>query len=134
MLMLVLREAPILVNASNAGMVYLLYGGTCEVMVTRVGARTLELRPAEGWMPSPLDRMARSSDLPFVPDQWVALEQMGVEVFEVTEDGRPEAARFVFRRALDEIGWVAWDGETVAAWEPPQLGQTIVLRPRLFGM
>ncbi len=114
--------------------VYLLHGGMEPIHVSGIDDRTLEIRADAGWMPSPLDRMARSSDLPVIEDQWFALEQMGVEVLEVTEDGRPSRARFHFKDPLDTWQWITWEGEDVVPFEPPSPGEEVRLEASLFGM
>jgi hypothetical protein len=114
--------------------VYLLHGGLQPIHVSGVDERTLEIRAPAGWLASPLDRMARSPDLPVVVDQWFAMEELAVEVLEVTADGRPTAARFHFRQPLDEIQWITWEGDEVVPFVPPGSGESVRLRASLFGM
>ncbi len=114
--------------------VYLLHGGTRPIHVTGVDAHTLEIRAPDGWMPTPLDRMARSADLPVVADQWFALERLAVEVLTVTDDGRPASARFHFKRPLSELRWITWEGDGVVPFDPPGPGESLELRASLFGM
>ena len=114
--------------------VYLLHGGTTPIEVTGIDDRTLEIHAEAGWMPSPLDRMARSSDLPVIADQWFALEEMGVEVLEVTADGRPTRARFHFQDPLTTWRWITWEGDEVVPFVPPAPSETVRLQASLFGM
>ena len=81
--------------------------GSEQVTVYRQDERTLVLEYAGGAMREPgmtkqaLD-LYRSRNKPMVVGQRVFLEDLSIEVLEVTDDGRPRRARFEFARPLDD--------------------------------
>ncbi len=111
--------------------VYPLYAGAEPLEVERIDDRTLELRPASGWMASPIDRVARSLDRPFRAGERVSLSAMEIEVLEVAGDGRPTRVRFELDRDLDQIGWVAWGEAGPEPWHPPAVGQRATLTAKI---
>lgn len=106
-----------------------LYAGLGPLTITRIDARTLELRPALGWLYAPLDRLFRDPrDRSEVGDR-IAAGTMLVEVLEVSADGRPLAARMSFDRSLADasFAWFSWEqGGPVPVVLPP-VGATLAL-------
>lgn len=111
--------------------VYVLFTGTEPIEVMRTGARVLELQPEEGWFASPINRVARSLDRPFARGDRVSLEEMEVEVLEVSDDGRPMRARFTFARDPADLTWVTWGDDGPEPWQPPAMGERATLHGRL---
>lgn len=111
--------------------VYPLFAGTERLEIERTGERTLELWSESGWLASPIDRVGRSLDRPFEAGDRVDLSAMSVEVLEVSDDGRPLRARFLFDRDLDRIGWVGWDENGPGPWEPPAVGERASLTAQI---
>lgn len=106
-----------------------LYAGLGALTVTRVDERTLELRPAQGWLYAPLDRLFRDADARFTAGQRLAAGTMQVEVREVTADGRPQVVRFQFDVSLADRGfaWFSWDADRPARIVLPAIGETLTL-------
>ena len=101
-----------------------LYAGLGPLTVTRVDARTIELRPEQGWLYAPLDRLFRGEQDPFVAGQRVVDGTMSVEVVEVSADGRPRVARMRFDRPLEDAGfaWSSWESGGPAPFVLPEVG------------
>jgi hypothetical protein len=106
-----------------------LYAGLGALTVTRVDARTLELRPEGGWLYAPLDRLFRAEADRFRAGERVAAGTMTVEVVEVSHDGRPLVARMRFDRALEDasFAWSSWEANGPAPFELPAVGATRTL-------
>lgn len=73
-----------------------------KLTLKRLDDATLLIRPEEGFIPRPIDRLVRRLDPPFRPGQKIAGKDFTVEVLEVTPDGRPAAAVFHFHRPLQD--------------------------------
>lgn len=106
-----------------------LYAGLGAVEVKRIDERTLELRPALGWLHAPLDRLYRDEHAAFAVGQQVKARGMLVEVVEVASDGRPLAARIHFDDPLADLGvaWYSWEAGGPAAYVLPAVGETHIL-------
>jgi hypothetical protein len=107
---------------------------TTAVDVTRVDARTLRIRPSEGYIEHEPERMLRSLDTPFVVGSTIDLPGMTGTVTEVTADRRPAEMLFRFDAPLEDpsLVWFYWtrDGWTrdgYAPWPLPAIGETVHL-------
>jgi hypothetical protein len=105
---------------------------TCfsDVRVSRPDARTLRLRPEEGFLDNGLLRMVRGPSRPFHAGDEVVLSDMRVRVREVTPDGRPAAADFTFAVRLEDpsLLWMRlYAGGTLKPWTPLAVGESQVL-------
>lgn len=109
---------------ANAGLdpgppTYVLFAGLDAVEVERVGQRSLELRAADGWAASHIDRFSRNwAREAFAVGELVELELARVEVVEVEADGRPTHIRVDFGVALDDVELLAFDGRELVGWRP----------------
>lgn len=101
-----------------------LYAGLGALTVTRIDDRTLELRPATGWLYAPLDRLFRAETDPFRAGERVEAGTMTVEVLEVSGEGRPTAARLRFDRPLGDasFAWLSWEAEGPVRVTLPEVG------------
>jgi hypothetical protein len=124
--------------------------GYDSVIVTRVDARTLAVRPEHGYLASsgvrgkprrvfPLvhpaygyrygDGLFRSEAHPMSLGQRVELTGMVTEVTALTDDGRPAEARMQFAMPLEDPSfiWLQWDWgkETFVPFEPPEVGESV---------
>jgi hypothetical protein len=86
---------------------YLLAGASSEIGVERTGPAEIVLRPAAGFLYTPLEQHYRAAtDL--APGYVVSLSTMRAEVVEQLPDGRPGAVRFSFTDPLDRYVFVRW--------------------------
>ncbi|HKP63690.1 MAG TPA: hypothetical protein VJV78_43445 [Polyangiales bacterium] len=106
-----------------------LYAGASEVVVERIDASTLELRPAHGWGELPIERVFGSPSRMPPTGSEVTLGDMRLRVQASAEDGRPMSVQFRFTSALEspERLWLAWNGRAPGPWRPPAVGQQAVL-------
>lgn len=103
--------------------------GLHAVHVTRLGPRTLRVRPDKGFLQSTMGRMLRGSERPMHLGQTVDTTGMKARITAMTPDGRPAEAVFTFDRPLEDPSyiWLKWTDE---AWKPfhlPAVGQSVVL-------
>jgi hypothetical protein len=100
-----------------------------DVTVSRPDAVTLRLQLDTGFFPSGSSRMFRSPALPFRQGDVVALSNMTATVVDVVKDGRPKKVEFRFASPLESPEWLWMRGTRagLAAWTPPQVGETVVL-------
>jgi hypothetical protein len=106
-----------------------LYAGSAPVTVRRVDARTLELRPEQGWGRLPIERMlSKIADMPR-PGTQLEVSAMEVVVQESAADGRPARVLFRFPTPLEHADWLflAWQGRQPVPWQPPAVGEEVVL-------
>ncbi len=117
-----LDEPPTLTRALR----YVAVGlGDCSI--TRVDARTLDVRVPGGLLNDPLVALYR--DTPVRKGERVRLSDMELEVTE-EEDGVATAVRARFDDALDAPGrtWVAWDQGRFVRFAVPAIGETVTVR------
>lgn len=100
-----------------------------EVSVTRSDERTLEIRPRNGYLHSPIDTLFRSRSDRFRSGERITLTGTEITVTEVTPDGRPAAARFRFDVPLEDpsLRWLQWREGTFVPFIPPPTGSTVTL-------
>jgi hypothetical protein len=104
-----------------------LYAGLDALTISRVDARTLELRPEAGWLVAPLDRLYRDSRDVFNRGERISHGSFAAEIIDVAPDGRPLVIRVRFDRALEapDIAWFTWEGRTPRAFVVPAIGETV---------
>jgi hypothetical protein len=112
-----------------------LAGVLAAVDVTRVDARSLRIRPAEGFLVHSGDRNWRSLARPLLPGSVVELSSMTVTVLDSTRDLRPAEALFRFNVPLEDASllWLRWSHGAFAPWIPPPIGETVHLTANDFG-
>jgi len=110
--------------------VYTLHAGMDRVEAQRCGPRCLALVPDRGWLPTPLERLARPEDEPFHIGWVQGFDAMTARVTRVTPDGRPEAAAFLFEQPLEQLHLFTWVDGAVAPWTPPPIDQHVTLETR----
>jgi hypothetical protein len=101
------------------------------VTVERASARTLVLRPDDGFLAEMGDQMLRGPSRPFRRGQVIATSDLTVEILDVLPDGRAAAASFTFDVSLDDasLAWLHWDVDHFAPWPPPPVGARSRLDP-----
>jgi hypothetical protein len=101
-----------------------------KLEVSRQDATTLRVRPEKGFLDNEWLRMVRGLSRPFHRGDEVVLSDMRVRVREVTADGRPAEADFVFGVPLEDRS-LLWTrlraGGLLAPWAPPAVGESQVL-------
>jgi len=107
-----------------------------DTRVIRVDAHTLELRPEHGWIPYPLSRLTSSTDRPHAVGEIITRTDYQVEILEITEDGRPLVARFVFHEPLGSprYRWFTYEGVQLTEVTVPAVGEERLLESVLPGL
>jgi hypothetical protein len=102
-----------------------------EITVEREDERTLILRFKEGLFAQPMERMFRGRRRPFEVGDTYPLTGFVARIAEITEDGRPVAVQFQFTVPLedDSLRWVSWEGVGFEPFEPPRVGESVILAP-----
>lgn len=98
-----------------------------ELVVDRIDARTLALRPRGGYLLDPGSLLLR--DPRRRVDDVVALDGVKFRTTERTPDGRPLRVLARFDRALDDasLRWLQWRDAGFQAFTPPAPGTRVVL-------
>ncbi len=109
----------------------ILASGAASVEVTRVDQRTLVLRPELGFLAATPEQMMRGPSRPFSTGDRVRITEVTVVVDEITADGRPAVATFVFDAPLDDPRylWTTWEGAGFASFTVPPIGDSVVIPP-----
>lgn len=95
--------------------------------IKRTGARTFEVRPEGGFLVNDVQYMFRSRARPMALGARVVLQDMTIEIAELTHDGRPAAITASFARPLDseQFVFLQWGTHDYVPFAVPQLGQTV---------
>ena len=103
--------------------------GATAVTVERIDRSTLRVRPEDGFLVSPSERMLRSSRRPMKKGEVVSLTGMQVTVTELTWDERPAEALVRFDTELEDptFVWLKWQGRGYVPFDLPAVGETIEL-------
>lgn len=104
--------------------------GPVALLVRRSAARTLEVRPAGGYLTS-FDPVFRDPAHRLALGEVVALPDLRITVIELTADGRPAAVAFTFAQPLDDPGlrWVQWRAGRYVPFVVPPVGESVALPP-----
>ena len=129
--------------------------GIYQMTISRPGPKTLTIRPDGGYIAPPgspptedeatladlhpgyfhqmLDRLYRD-DTPFQVGERIAYGGATVEIIEITDDGRPGAVSFHFAVELDDpsLRWLQWREGVYIPFEPPAVGETVILPAVVF--
>lgn len=107
------------------------------VKVTRPDARTLVLRPAQGYLRYFEDTNVRSRQVPFAAGDRVELPDFTIEIREVTPDGRPAEVGYHFTVPLEDasLRWRVWRDAAYRPFTLPPVGGEVELAadPFAFG-
>ena len=103
-----------------------------SLMVRRTDAYTLSLRPQEGFLGSPFDRLFRGPEYHLMAGEEVRLARMNVRITDLTEDGRPAEAAFQFPVPLEDpsLRWLNWEDDRFVDFHIPAVGDSVVLKGR----
>jgi hypothetical protein len=129
--------------------------GIYPMTISRPGPKTLTIRPDGGYIAPPgsppteheasladlhpgyfhqmLDRLYRD-DTPFQVGDRIAYGVATVEMIQVTDDDRPGAVSFHFAVELDDpsLRWLQWREGVYIPFEPPAVGETVILPAVVF--
>jgi hypothetical protein len=99
--------------------------GPEHITVTRTDARTLELEWAEGILSSPFMELYRDRRIPMRKGERIELEQLAIEVLELTPDGRARRARFSFDAPLEaaKFAFYYWNDGHFEPFPLPAVGE-----------
>lgn len=99
------------------------------VHVTRPDAYTLVVRPRFGYYAWVFDALFHDPEQTFRTGQRVELAGMTVEVRQITPDGRPLEAAFIFPVPLEDpsLRWLQYTDAGFEPFAPPPIGQETVL-------
>jgi hypothetical protein len=100
------------------------------VKVYRQDARTLVVRPEYGFYAAVFDALFRDKQHPFSVGDRVELTGMTVEIMELTGDGRPAEAAFIFAVPLEDpsLQWMQYKDGSFVPFTPPAIGENVVLQ------
>ncbi len=108
-----------------------LHGGQNGLVVTRVDANALVLRPEGGFMATPPNKFFRLDGMR-VGDE-LQLTAFRSKVLAVDDDGMPTEVEFRFGWPLEDghLRWVGWDGKRFVPFTPPAVGESARLPPSM---
>jgi hypothetical protein len=109
-----------------------LWAGTSSLEVERVDARTLRLRPAEGFVRGLTEQLLRGPDSELPTGTRIALSGMTVEVTSSLPDGRPAEALFRFDVPLEDpsLYFAKWGDHGYEPFMLPPAGARVTLPAR----
>ena len=124
----ILREQP---GREPPEVLQQLYAGASSVTATRVDETTLELRAADGWGATPLERIFSTVEQLPQLGETLELDRLSVSVHERDAEGHPTRVHFHFPSALEfpDRLWYVWNGTAPQPWHPPTLGASEALAP-----
>jgi hypothetical protein len=104
--------------------------GMPAVTISRLDERTLSVRPEQGYLRLPLDRVFRNEHRAMAEGQRVDLTGMSAEVVAMTEDGRPAEVVFRFDVPLEDpsLRWLYFQRGRFEPWTPLAAGQSVTIR------
>lgn len=106
--------------------------GASDVRIERVDPRTLRVRPADGFLSLPSERMQRDPADRIELGHIVRLSDLSIEVTSLTSDARPAEilARFAYPLEDPRYLLLSWQNKRFQAFAPPPVGSTVTL-PRV---
>lgn len=106
--------------------------GGSDVLLERVDAHTLLVRPRGGFLALPSERMQRNPKNLMPQGYKVRFSDLTIEVKSLTPDGRPAEVLARFDRVLEDPSYelYAWGHKRFVPFTPPKIGETRVL-PRV---
>ena len=99
---------------------------TCR---SRPDARTLVLRPTDGYLRYFEDTNVRSRDIPFTVGDHVDLDDIAITIRAVTADARPAEVEYRFSVGLDDpsLRWLVWQHGAYRPFRVPAVGASLEL-------
>jgi hypothetical protein len=100
-----------------------------DLLLTRVDAHTLKVKPGQGFLPPGSLWTLRSSQMQSKIGDRVDLSGTRYTVTDVTADGRPAEVLVELDRSLDshDIVWMRWDRAGFVPFQLPQIGGSMLV-------
>jgi hypothetical protein len=101
--------------------------GLTAMDVTRLDARSLEVRPEGGFLSNDIQWLLRTRENRFRVGQRIELSDVSYEVVEITADGRPAAmvARFAQPLESEKFEFMRWGEHEYVPFQLPAVGQRV---------
>jgi hypothetical protein len=101
-----------------------------DLVIERVDANSLKLRPEGGFLANLAQRVFRSADRRLPRGARVRLSDMEFEVTQLTPDQRPAEVLVRFDRPLEDpsLRWVQWGKYDYVPFTPPAPGSSVTLK------
>jgi hypothetical protein len=95
--------------------------------LTRVDARSLQVRPEGGFLRTDIQWLFRSRSRPFHQSERIKLQDLTIEITELTPDGRPAAIVAHFDESLDskKLEFMQWGRHDYVPFKMPAVGQSV---------
>lgn len=108
---------------------YWLTTSTTEVLLERVDAHSIKVRPAGGFLNNPADMLFRTPQKPMKLDEQVNLGPLTIRIIERTADSRPAQVLAHFSVPLEDpsLVWLRWGDTAYVPFKPPAIGKRTVL-------
>lgn len=105
--------------------------GSSPIEVTRIDARTLDLRLEYGLFSTPISRYFRSADRGFEVGERARVADLEIEIRDLAGPGNPGTLRYRFPVPLedDSLRWLRWNERVYEPFELPKQGETVRLAP-----
>jgi hypothetical protein len=106
-----------------------LYGGSAELELTRIGDQSLQLTVARGYFATRVERIERDpASRPLHEAEVIPGARMRTQVLEV-KNGAPTRVRFDFSEPLSSMRVYAWQGRRLELLALPKLGEQTHIQP-----
>ncbi|MBN1656453.1 MAG: hypothetical protein JXA30_21970 [Deltaproteobacteria bacterium] len=108
---------------------YWLATSTTQVRIDRRDARTLKVRPRDGFLLNPADKLLRSPQRPLALGERIDLADIDIRVSAITSDQRPAEITVRFSTVLEDpsILWLCWNRVRYIGCNPPAIGEHMIL-------
>lgn len=108
---------------------YWLATSTSELRLDRLDAHTLKVRPRDGFLLNPADKLLRSSQHPLKRNEEIDLDYFFIRITKLTPDHRPAEIVVDFSMNLEDpsILWLCWNRVRYDRCRPPKIGKRTVL-------
>ena len=110
-----------------------LSSGNHAVTYTRKDLYTIDVQSENGSL-TDLDNRPIGKEYAMEPGQIVRLNNVVVEVLELSNNGLPSKAQFRFKSPLDDPSflWFRWDNGTYVPFTPPEIGESVTIEGALY--
>jgi hypothetical protein len=101
-----------------------------DVMLTRIDARTLRLRPDRPYLVNPFDELFHGRHHEMMLGDKIRLTGMTIAVTTLSDEGLPAEVTFTLDVPLEDssLRWLQWKDGHYRPFQPPIIGQSVRLR------